>query len=598
MSYHLTKNRVYKFTDFLAIPLQVSPVCTTTIILNHILSALMPALQVMITAEFIDTALAIFNGSAIRGDIYQPLVFLMLIVAYHSLNWQLMSYVNLKFEMKLTKVYRSLIAEKRAKLEYCHIEDNSTWDLINRTCQDVVGRLTSGLNNLLGAFGIVIRVFSLLLILMTQVWWAGIIIVLISVPLFALAIYGGKETYKANVEADKYSRRASYLQSVLQARDNVEERTLFGYTESVNQRWLEKYETSRKINMKVRLKYYIRMKGSSLITVFLSLAITGVLLVPLSQGTITVGMFMSLVTGTLNLIQMMSWNLSYTMSELAKNREYLKDLTMFFGLSETEGALSLPQEKDSVAFDSIEFENVSFKYPGTEKYVLKDFSLRLDKNLHYAFVGTNGAGKTTVTKLLTGMYNNYEGKILINKKELRQYTQAELKTFFAVVYQDFAKYYISLKDNISLGNVLELNDAAINRVASVIGLNSTIGDLHSGIDTPLGKIKENGVDLSGGQWQKVAIARALYNPAQIRILDEPTAALDPVAESSIYEMFGKISKGKSTIFITHRLGAAKLADEIIVIDEGKVREQGSHKELLELNGIYAEMFNAQRSWYK
>lgn len=229
---------------------------------------------------------------------------------------------------------------------------------------------------------------------------------------------------------------------------------------------------------------------------------------------------------------------------------------------------------------------------------MKNFNLRLEKDLHYAFVGINGAGKTTVTKLLTGLYDNYEGEILLNGRELRTYSQAELKALFAVVYQDFAKYYIPLKDNIALGNVLNFNDQEVQQVASIIGLDEEVKDLPMGYDTPLGKIIEGGVDLSGGQWQKVAIARALYNPAQIRILDEPTAALDPVAESNIYEMFGRISKGKSTIFITHRLGAAKLADQIIVIDDGQVKEQGTHDELLKLGGIYAEMFEDQRSWYK
>ena len=598
MEASLVQNRKYKFYDFVLTPLKVSPILTLIKIFNQVLLSLIPALRILVTADFIDTAMKIFSGEAARVEIYRPLVYFMLFIAYANLNNHLMNFVNLKLEMNLNRAYRSQIAEKRAKLEYRHIEDNDTWDLISRTCQDPVGRILGGFNNLLSAAGIVIQVFSILSVLVAQVPWAGVTIVLISVPLFALAIKGGKATYKASVEAEKHMRRANYLQSLLQSRENVEERALFGYVDSVNEKWLGKYEESRIINTKVRLKYFIRMKGSSLITVFLSIAITGVLLAPLSQGIITVGMFMGLVIGTLNLIQMMSWQLSWTMSELARNREYLKDLTKFSELSETDGALELPVDKNSVVFENIEFRNVSFKYPGTDRYISKNFNLRLEKDLHYAFVGINGAGKTTVTKLLTGLYDNYEGEILLNGRELRTYSQAELKALFAVVYQDFAKYYIPLKDNIALGNVLNFNDQEVQQVASIIGLDEEVKDLPMGYDTPLGKIIEGGVDLSGGQWQKVAIARALYNPAQNRILDEPTAALDPVAESNIYEMFGRISKGKSTIFITHRLGAAKLADQIIVIDDGQVKEQGTHDELLKLGGIYAEMFEAQRSWYK
>lgn len=593
----IDKDKKYGFWDFLRIPFQVCFTYTGIKAVNKIISALIPSVQVLITAKFIDTAISIFNGQTSEGDIKKPLLLLMLIVAYGYLNSQFMSYINLRFDMQMTRVYRSAIVEKRAKLSYEHIENNDSWDLITRTCGNPVGKITSGLNNILGALEIILRVTSILMIVMVQVWWAGLAIVGICIPLCFLAVRAGKETYKANKEAEKHKRRAGYYQKVLQDRDNIEERTFFGYSDHVNTQWYEKYETARKINQKVLTKHFIRMKGSSLITVFISFLIIFILLFPLSRGTITVGMFTGLVTGILGLIQMMSWQLSYIINELTGNKEYLKDLTTFCQLSETEGALDLPVRSKELLFEHLEFINVSFKYPGTDKYILKDFNLKLKKNMHYAFVGVNGAGKTTITKLLTGMYNNYEGEIMLNGKELRQYTQAQLKGMFSVVYQDFAKYYISLKDNIALGNPLEKDERAIEKSISLIGLDKTVANLKDRMDTYLGKIKENGVDISGGEWQRVAIARVLYNPASMRILDEPTAALDPVAESEMYEMFGRISAGKSTIFITHRLGAARLADEIIVIHQGKVKEQGSHEDLLEQGGIYAEMFETQRSWY-
>lgn len=594
----IESGRKYGFADFIRIPFLVCPFYTIIKISNQVITSLVPSIQVLVTAAFVDTALDIFQQTSEQTAIYLPLLGLMLIVAYQYLNWQFMSYINLKFEMRLTEVYRSDIAEKRARLEYRHIENNDTWDLINRTCAQPVEKINGGFNNLMSAANIVIRVGSLLVILMAQVWWAGLAIIAMSVPLFTLALKSGKEIYEENKEAQKFTRRADYLRSVLQGRDSVEERSLFGYTDAVNKKWHETYEAARKIDTEVTKKYYIRMKGSSLVTVILSLLIIAVLLFPLKSHAITVGMFMGLVTTTLNLIQMMSWELSDTMSELAKNLEYLKDLTAFCGLSETKGALELPEDSSKMKFESIEFCHVSFRYPGTETDILKDFNLRMEGGRHYAFVGVNGAGKTTITKLLTGMYDNYEGGIFINGKELRTYTLGELKALFSVVYQDFAKYQISVHDNIALGDTLETKDENIKEAAAVIGLDPVIAALPDGYATPLGRIQENGVDLSGGQWQRVAIARTLYNPALVRILDEPTAALDPVAESNIYEMFGRISVGKSTIFITHRLGAARLADEIIVIDGGSVAEQGSHEELLAGNGIYAEMFEAQRSWYQ
>ena len=223
--------------------------------------------------------------------------------------------------------------------------------------------------------------------------------------------------------------------------------------------------------------------------------------------------------------------------------------------------------------------------------------MKLYNGKHYAFVGVNGAGKTTITKLLTGMYDDFEGKILIDGKSIREFTTSELKGLFSVVYQDFAKYYISLKENIGLGNVHGVSDEEITEALESIGLAELVEELPNGLDTPLGKIKEGSVDISGGQWQRIAIARTIANKAPVHILDEPTAALDPIAESNIYSIFSKISRGKWTIFITHRLSAARLADEIFVIADGRVCEKGSHSELMEKQGVYAEMFEAQRSWY-
>ncbi len=594
----ILKNKTYKLIDFIKIPFVICPFYTLAEIINKVLQALISPIQVLIIANFIDTAIDIFNGQAEKISIYLPLSLLMLIVAYSYLNEHLINFVNLKLRMRITTIYKKAIIEKRAKLQYQHIENNDTWDLISRTCGDPVERLIEGFVNLLNISNIVIRVVSILFILMTQVLWAGVVIIAISVPLFFLSIKAGKDAYEASKEAEKHKRRASYLNNVLLGRDSVEERTLFNYTDGVSNKWYEKYEAARKIVLKVDLKYYVKMKGSSIITLFISLCIIAVLLIPLSNGRITIGMFIGLVNKTLELVHAMSWELMEVMNKLVKNKEFLRDLTAFFGLSETEGALDLPCVTKDFKFENIEFKNVYFKYPGTENYILKGLSMLLQKNLHYAFVGINGAGKTTITKLLTGMYDNFEGEILINGKSIRNYSQAELKGIFSVVHQDFAKYYITLKDNIALGDILKFDKQSIYEAISLMDLDNLIDSLPDGINTYLGKITENGVDLSGGQWQRIAIARNLYSSSLIRILDEPTAALDPVAESNIYEMFSKVSNGKSTIFITHRLGAARIADEIIVIDGGKVKEKGRHENLLEKGGVYAQMFESQRSWYQ
>lgn len=580
----------YKFWDLVGIPFKTSPILAGAILVNIVINALLPAFQVLVIADFVDTALKIFEGAATQEQIYTPLLLIMAIIAYQYLSGSVISVVQLKLTMKLNESLRIAIVEKRSRLEYSHVENNDTWELISRVCTDPALKIIDGYGQILGALNLIIRVGSVLMIVITQVWWAGLLIIAISVPLFAVSIKAGKTNYEAYKDGNKYTRRAEYLGKVLSERDYTEERSLFGYTPEVTEKWFEKYETARKINLKVTLKNFIRMKASSIITVFISLGIIGVLIPALGSGVMSIGIFIGIVSATLNLVQMMSWQLSFVTSELAKAREYIKDLSEFTALSEQEGAEDFPQ--GGVKLECAEFIGVSFKYPGTERYILKSCSFKLDAHTHYAFVGINGAGKTTITKLLTGLYTEFEGEIKINGVSIEKYKQAQLKAMFSVVYQDFARYYTDVKTNVKLGDVRADDDEKMLQAMRAIGIDELEPNLI------LGKIIEGGLDISGGQWQKLAIARSIYKNAPMTILDEPTAALDPTAESRVYELFGRLTAGKSAIFITHRLGAARLADEILVLEEGSIAERGSHGQLLEKGGLYAQMFKSQKSWYE
>ena len=589
-------NREYKMWDFIKIPFTIAPwMAILRVLFDKVIYALIPSLQVLATASFIDTAIKIFNGQVEKNQIILPIVWILLLVSYDYFM-VLIGLLHEKFSMNLTKIFSMAVTEKIANLEYSHVENNETWDLISRVGKDPSGRIYGGFDNLVTTGELFIRVCSIMLILVVQVWWAALAILAFSVPLFWMAIKSGKASYAASKEAAKHSRRAGYFQGVLIGRDNVEERALFGYSDEVNKQYKEKYLTAYKINFKTHRNRFIKMRSASLITILISVLISGVLIVPLGLGEISIGMFMSLVSATFGLVQMMSSRLTQVASELANSREYMRDLTEFSKLSETSGATDLPAVYVAEP-KCIEFCNVSFAYPGTDFVVLKNLSLKLFSKKHYAFVGINGAGKTTLTKLLTGLYDNYTGEILIDGKNLRDITQSELKSLFSIVYQDFAKYQIPMIDSIGIGNAQGVSTENITNAINTLGLDEAVSKLPEGINTPLGRIKEKGVDLSGGEWQRIAIARSLVSSASIHILDEPTAALDPVAESEIYKLFSKISKDKSAIFITHRLGATRLADEIFVISDGHVAEQGTHEELMQQCGIYAEMFESQRGWY-
>ena len=429
--------------------------------------------------------------------------------------------------------------------------------------------------------------------------------------------------YVLQKDAVEVKRRYQYLSAILSDRDHAKERTLFGYSGQITKEYDRLSDYANQKEAAIDKKRYANMKSGSLTMVMLAVIIMLLLLPALSSGKLSNGLYVGLVTSILNLVQGMSWNLSGIMQGVADFNAYLKDVNVFWAMEEKEDAAAEPLKIPGFRVESIEFRKVSFRYPGREEYVLRDCSFVLRGNKCYAVVGRNGAGKSTLTKLLTGLYEEYQGQILINGKDLREYRYGELKWMFSVVFQDFARYALSFRDNILVGNVKEDKEQLLEQVMEKMELGACVQELPWGLDSKLGKLEKDGVDLSGGQWQKLAIARLLYSKAPINILDEPTAALDPKGEAKVYEMFWQvtmegerskeegISKGegiskeeahsmeKFTILITHRLGAARMADEILVLDQGKIVEQGTHKALIGLeNGLYKEMFDSQRCWYE
>jgi len=441
---------------------------------------------------------------------------------------------------------------------------------------------------------IIISLASVLILIVTRVWWAAIFILIFSAPMFWLSVRAGRKVYQAGREAEKFNRRTEYLGEVLTGRDNVDERTLFGYSDEINGKWQNQYEAGRKLQLKVTARMFLFIKGSSLLLVLISLLVALTLIGPVLTGQMTAGWFMGIVSAVFGMIQKLGFQMSRSLESISRVGEYMKDLTAFAAMSQTKDALTEP-DAEPMEFKSLEFRNVCFRYPGSERLVLDGMSFKMEAGRHYAFVGKNGTGKTTITKLLTGLFPQYQGEILINGKELREYSASGVKALFSVVYQDFARYYIRLKDNIALGDLHRKGNEM--EAAHLAGLDETVNSLNHGLDTPLGKIMAGGQDLSGGQWQRVAIARSLNSRAPVKILDEPTSALDPISESLLYRDFERLMLGKTTVFVSHRLGSTKLADEILVIGSGRIIERGTHDELMAANGSYAGMFEAQRGWY-
>ena len=372
---------------------------------------------------------------------------------------------------------------------------------------------------------------------------------------------------------------------------------MFGYASYLTARWRAVYVGVVRANVLVNLRNWIRYKGAQAPAIALVMAAMLALLRPLQAGAIDIAFYVASTMALLQAERLVTQELVQITSRLSQHREFFVDLTAFSAMAET--PRSLTRRAPEEPFRSIEFAGVSFTYPGTEQPVLREVSFVLEAGRHYALVGANGSGKSTIAKLMLGLYRPAGGRILINGTPIAEWPQDAMNGLFGVVFQDFARYSLTLRDNIEVGASGRLDDAAVQAILARAGLGDDfVLRLPLGYDTPLGKVLRGGVDVSGGEWQRLAMARSLAGEAPVRILDEPTAALDPLAESELYRSYSRAATGLTTLFISHRLGSTKIADRILVIDSGAIVESGSHEELMRHDGLYAQMFTAQRHWYE
>lgn len=247
----------------------------------------------------------------------------------------------------------------------------------------------------------------------------------------------------------------------------------------------------------------------------------------------------------------------------------------------------------------LEFRNVSFRYPGRDDWALRDVNLTIAPGEKLALVGPNGAGKTTLIKLLTRLYDPTEGQILLDGVDLRDYEPEELRHRIGVIFQDFVKYQLTARENVGFGQIDRLDDAP--RVADAAargGADEVVAELPQGMDTMLGRWFSEGFELSGGQWQKIALSRAFMRDGEVLVLDEPTAALDAEREYEIFQRFRELTEGKIAVLISHRFSTVRMADRIAVIAGGRITELGSHAELVALGGTYARLFEMQAEGYR
>jgi ATP-binding cassette subfamily B protein len=288
-----------------------------------------------------------------------------------------------------------------------------------------------------------------------------------------------------------------------------------------------------------------------------------------------------------------------TVSSIADQALFLTDLIAFFemrpAITSKPNALPAPRP----ILRGFEFRNVSFRYPGSPRLVLNGLNFHLHPDERVALIGENGEGKTTIVKLLTRLYDPVEGQVLLDGVDLREYNLEDLYREIGVIFQDFMRYEMTARENIAVGRIEQLDDLPLlSQSAQKSMADEVVGRLPRGYEQMLGRRFDGGVDLSGGEWQKVALARAYLRDAQILILDEPTAALDARSEYEVFQRFAELTAGKMALFISHRFSTVRMADRIVVLENGRIAEDGDHEKLTRLGGRYAEMFEMQAASYR
>jgi ATP-binding cassette subfamily B protein len=308
---------------------------------------------------------------------------------------------------------------------------------------------------------------------------------------------------------------------------------------------------------------------------------------------------LTFLAGSFERLRSMLQQIMGRFSSIAQSALYLKDLFEFLELEPLIPVTETQRQVPNPIKEGFVFENVGFKYQNQERYAIKNLSFTLHQGEKLALVGENGAGKTTLVKLLARLYDPTEGRILLDGHDLREYNPTQLRNLIGVIFQDFVKFELSASENIAVGNIAEReNKELITEAATKSLANDVVEKLPAKYEQMLGRKFNGGVSLSGGEWQKVALGRAYMRDAQLYILDEPTAALDARAEHEVFERFAELIEGKTAVLISHRFSTVRMADRILVLQDGRVLEIGSHTELLEKDGKYAELFNLQAEGYK
>ncbi len=567
-----------------------------------LISALLPASQAWVGKLIIDS---ILNASRLGLDPaagirfvgpYLLLEFALVLIG--SLTSQLRSLSDGILQSQLTNHINSLVIRKAISLDLQFFEDPIFYDTLQNARRRADTSALNIVNSTLQMVQQIITLISVVVLLVRFSPWLAIIVFLSAIPSFLSQSQYAERAFRAVSRRAPESRLLNYLETILTSNETVKEIKLFGLGEYLLKRYQVLFMKFYLEDRAIAQRRTIAGLGWGILSTLVFYGSYAWIVLRTISGLITLGdmtMFLSIFRQSQNSIR----SLLDSLNRLYESNLFLDNLITYL---ELQPLLATPANglRAPVPIQSgIEFRHVSFCYPGSDVYVLRDINLFIKPGERIALVGLNGAGKTTLIKLLTRLYDPTDGQVLLDGVDLREYDLASLHQLFGVVFQDFVRYQFSVRENIGFGQVDSLDDQArIQDAAERGGASSIIENMPQGIDTILGRRWEKGLELSGGQWQKIALARAFMRKTEILVLDEPTSALDAEAEYEVFQRFGELVKGRIAVLISHRFSTVRMADRIIVISAGKIIEQGSHAELIQLNGNYSRLFKLQAEGYQ
>ncbi|AFU17822.1 ABC superfamily ATP binding cassette transporter, membrane protein (plasmid) [Bacillus thuringiensis MC28] len=559
----------------------------------RVIEGFIPVINIFLFERLINEAARFINHS---GNLEQVFVYLACQLVTFLLQYILehLSIINDKYiNQKIGLHIKEITFNKMEKLAYIHFENpefQNKLQMISGIDQRIVNNVTSSSNLLKEC----ITLISILVYLINIHWVLVVILFLGIIPLFIIEIKNGSSKYELMRNLTPVNREMFYISNLLYRRESVKELRLFQITGFLIKKWRQKYQENNLEEINLLKKQTVWLFASEIILVLVYALTSAFLLYLMKLGRVLVGSLVAVLQAIQNIQASLS-SLIKSISNIYENLLYVKEFSSFISLPEIDEV----EDKEEIhSIQEISVQQLNFTYPNQGRQTLKDVNLKITPGKKIAIIGENGSGKTTLIKCLTGLYETDSSMIHVNGMPLNKIDLNKYFKKISVLFQDFNRFEFTVRENIGFGNLEDLADTEkLKEVIKRVGLENHIKSLPNQYDSRLGRFFDGGNELSGGQWQKIAIARCLFRECDLIVLDEPTSALDPKSEVEIMEEFFRYSSDKAVIFITHRLGAAWLADEIIVMERGRIAERGTHQELLQLDGIYKELFVSQSKWY-